>query len=377
MLDGEGRDQNCLIGFSCITLKRQKGVNTMFLKTIQNTGVFHSTIPLIPMGKYAHFVVLRETNSFPLFQTDEQLNFAQVSAGRGQNGIISRIVVFKRKQTTPERLTGRELLRRYGFTTDEENPDKERYCEYNSEHFCKHCPDCIYYGFAIGQEGSERSKVLVDSAFSLSDYDLSHQSMTFNAAYEHGTMSKNGSTRSSFGEQDHVLPQIFFPSIVTLRDPTEAGFIYVLNNILRTKRYGAQTTRTGTLENHIVAVAFTDGEICSNLKLTQTLYDQLERDETGQVKKGPYQAPKLIGKIATILPGLLKEDRVTIHELLSGDTLQALMEETSELVTHEKTLVQALQQAYSECEGYAERCRPPRKAAEDGARGKKVAAKGK
>ena len=330
----------------------------MFLSSIEKQDVFHTAIPLTPMGKYAHFVVLRETTSFPLFQTDQELNFAQVNAGRKEHEPISRIVIFKRKQTTPERLTGRELLRRYGFTTDEESDDKARYCEYNSEHFCKHCPDCIYYGFAIGQEGSERSKVLVDSAFSLSNYDESHQSMTFN-----GTMSKNGSTRSSFGEQDHVLPQVFFPSVITLRDPTEAEFIYVLNNILRTKRYGAQTTRTGTLENHLVAVVFTDGEVCSNLKLTQTLYDLLK--EKGQTKKDTYQAAVLKEKLQGILPTLLKEDRVTTHLLIDGTRLDTLIEEVGELVTHEETLLQVLRQAYNECEDYAARCRPPKKSAEE------------
>jgi CRISPR-associated protein Csc2 len=333
-----------------------EGESSMFLQTIKKQDVFHTAIPPVPMGKYAHFVVLRETNSFPLFQTDQELNFVQVSAGRNDNqresSLISRIVVFKRKQTTPERLIGRELLRRYSFISNVEGEEKTRYCEYNSERFCKRCPDCIYYGFAIGQEGSERSKVLVDSAFSLSNFDESHQSMTFNAPYEHGTMSKNGETRSSFGEQDHVLPQVFFPSVITLRDPTEAAFLYVFNNILRTKRYGAQTTRTGTLENHVVAVIFTDGEIFSNLKLTQTLYDLLDRDETGLVKKGPYQASILANKIRTALPNLLKEDHITTHLLNDGENLDALLEEVGELISHETTLVQILQQAYTECETY-------------------------
>ncbi len=342
----------------------------MFLPSIEKQDVFHTAIPLTPMGKYAHFVVLRETTSFPLFQTDQELNFAQVHAGRKEREPISRIVIFKRKQTTPERLTGRELLRRYGLTTGEESHDDAKYCEYNSEKFCKHCPDCIYYGFAIGQEGSERSKVLVDSAFSLSNYDESHQSMTFNAPYEHGTMSKNGATRSSFGEQDHVLPQVFFPSVITLRDPTEAEFIYVFNNILRTKRYGAQTTRTGTLENHLVAVVFTDGEICSNLKLTQTLYDLLKEEE--QAKKDIYQATMLKEKLKSVLPTLLKEDRVTTHLLIDGTHLDTLVEEVSELVTHEQTLIQVLQQAYNECEDYAARCRPAKKSADEGNKSKKT-----
>ena len=342
----------------------------MFLSSIEKQDVFHTAIPLVPMGKYVHFVVLRETTSFPLFQTDQELNFAQVNAGRKEREPISRIVIFKRKQTTPERLTGRELLRRYGLTTDEESHDTAKYCEYNSEHFCKHCPDCIYYGFAIGQEGSERSKVLVDSAFSLSNYDESHQSMTFNAPYEHGTMSKNGATRSSFGEQDHVLPQVFFPSVITLRDPTEAEFIYVFNNILRTKRYGAQTTRTGTLENHVVAVAFTDGEICSNLKLTQALYDLLRAE--GQTKKDTYQATALKEKITNVLPTLLKEDRVTTHLLLDGARLDTLVEEVGELVTREETLLQVLQQAYNECEDYAARCRPSKKSSDEENKSKKT-----
>jgi CRISPR-associated protein Csc2 len=330
----------------------------MFLKTIEQRSVFHTSIPARPMGKYAHVITLRETNSFSLFQTDQDLNFARVSLGRDDQGkassIISRVVLFKRKQTTPERLIGRELLRRYHLIREEEREGDEalRYCEYNSEKFCKHCPDCIYYGFAIGQEGSERSKVLVDSAFSLTNFDESHQSMTFNAPYEHGTMSQNGSTKSSFGEQDHVLPQVFFPSVVTIHDPTEAGFIYVLNNLLRTKRYGAQTTRTGALENHVIAVVFTDGEIFSNLKLTQTLSDLL-KDKDGQIVKGPYQASLLREKLEATLPDLLKEDFVTPHLLLRGETLKALLAEVTELVTDEQSLIQVLKQTYAECEAYS------------------------
>src|SRR6266516_5515855 len=165
----------------------------MFLNSLEGLNVFQADIPKLPMGKYAHIITLRETNSFALFQTDGELNISRVSKGRKSENQdqATRIVLFKRKQSTAERLTGRELLRRYGMVEK---------CEYNSANFCKHCPDCIYYGFAIGNEGSERSKVLVDSAFSLSNYDESHEAMTFNAPYEHGTMSRGGETRHSFGE---------------------------------------------------------------------------------------------------------------------------------------------------------------------------------
>ena len=229
------------------------------------------------MGKYAHVVIVRETSSFALFQTDGELNISRVSKGRKTENQdqATRIVLFKRKQSTPERLTGRELLRRYGLVES---------CEYNSKDFCKRCPDCIYYGFAIGDAGSERSKVLVDSAFSITGYDMSHQQFTFNAPYENGTMSEAGKMKTALGEQDYVLPQVYFPSVVTIKDPTEAEFIYVMNNIMRTKRYGAQNTRTGTVENHIVSVVFADGEIFSNLQLTQAVYDELTPE---QLKRTP------------------------------------------------------------------------------------------
>jgi CRISPR-associated protein Csc2 len=319
----------------------------MLLSTIGKPDVFHTSIPAVPMGKYAHFIVLRETNSFALFQTDQQLNFAKVNAGRENSKAISRIVMFKRKQTTPERLTGRELLRRYGLVQGEDS-GKERYCEYNSADFCKVCPDCVYYGFAIGSEGSERSKVMVDSAFSLTDFDYSHQAFTFNAPYEHGTMSKEGETKSSFGEQDHVLPQIVFPAVVTIHDPTEAEFIYVLNNLLRTKRYGAQTTRTGSLENHLIGIVFSDGEIFSNLKLTQTLYDKL-----GDQTTAPHDVRALTQIIEGELDGLLKVDGVTVHLKLTGDALAQLTGELGELVSQETRLSEFLQQAYRETEQYA------------------------
>src|SRR2546423_4831624 len=234
----------------------------MFLNSLEGLNVFQADIPKLPMGKYAHIITLRETNSFALFQTDGELNISRVSKGRKSENQdqATRIVLFKRKQSTAERLTGRELLRRYGLVEK---------CEYNSKDFCKHCPDCIYYGFAIGDQGSERSKVLVDSAFSITGYDMSHQQFTFNAPFENGTMSEKGVMKTALGEQDYVLPQVYFPSIITIKDPTEAEFIYVMNNIVRTKRYGAQNTRTGTVDNHVVGVIFADGEIFSNLQLTQ------------------------------------------------------------------------------------------------------------
>lgn len=145
-----------------------------FLNTI-DSKYFHTEIPAKPMGKYVHFVTIRVTESYPLFQTDGELNKARVRAGlRPENSDpISRLAMFKRKQSSPERLTGRELLRNYQIG------DWEK-CDYNVD-FSKTTPDCILYGFAIGDSGSEKSKVVVDTAYSITPFDDSHLNFTLNA----------------------------------------------------------------------------------------------------------------------------------------------------------------------------------------------------
>jgi len=228
-----------------------------FLKSI-DSKFFHNEIPYKPMGKYVHFLTVRVTESYPLFQTDGELNKARVSAGiKVENKTpISRLAMFKRKQSTPERLVGRELLRNYGFMTAEE-------CEYNVK-FAMNNPDCIIYGFAIGDSGSEKSKVVVDTAFSITPFDESHENFTLNAPYENGTMASKGEkkadgkldttigdTTSRINSQDHIRPQVFFPSIVTLKDPTEASFLYVFNNILRTRHVSNQVRGLTIIEKRI------------------------------------------------------------------------------------------------------------------------------
>jgi CRISPR-associated protein Csc2 len=61
-------------------------------------------------------------------------------------------------------------------------------------------PDCIIYGFAIGDSGSEKSKVVVDTAFSITPFDESHESFTFNAPYENGTIASKGENKTKPGE---------------------------------------------------------------------------------------------------------------------------------------------------------------------------------
>ncbi len=333
-----------------------------FLKTV-DAKYFHTEIPYKPMGKYVHFLTVRVTDSYPLFQTDQELNKAKVRAGikRENAAPISRLAMFKRKQTTPERLVGRELLRNYGLMTAEE-------CEYNVR-FAMDNPDCIIYGFAIGDSGSEKSKVVVDTAFSITLFDESHETFTLNAPYENGTMAAKGemkelpkgkdkgkldgeigTTTSRINSQDHIRPQVFFPSIVTLKDPTEASFLYVFNNILRTSRYGAQTTRTGTIRNELVGVVFADGEITSNLRWTQAIYDLFPASELESLD--PLNEDDVIDR-AKVAMKLLLDDEPIVRTPFMDDQFDALLKEVKSLTSDATRLKEVLQQADKEAKAYA------------------------
>ncbi len=307
---------------------------------------FQSAFPRLAAGKYIHFIMVRHSQSFPVFQTDGVLNTARTQAGLKNQEQISRLVMFKRKQITPERLGGRELLRSLNLTSANAE-DKDKYCQYNGEKSCKKCPDCIIYGFAIGDSGSERSKVYSDSAFSLSAYEQSHRSFTFNAPFEGGTMSEAGEMRSSINELDHVLPEVTFPTIETLRDATYEGFMYVLGNLLRTRRYGAQESRTGTMKNYITGIVFCDGEIFSNLHFTQALHDAL---------KGDINAP--IGDIvihaSTVANNLLNTEPVRKTNMIFGSQLEDLLDEASALYQDETRLVDTLTTLYGQTQSYSE-----------------------
>jgi CRISPR-associated protein Csc2 len=320
-----------------------------FLKTIDPKH-FHTEIPAKPMGKYAHFVTIRVTESYPLFQTDGELNRARVHAGMKKDNpesrkIISRLAMFKRKQSSPERLTGRELLRKYQIG----DWDK---CDYNVD-FSKTTPDCILYGFAIGDAGSEKSKVVVDTAYSITPFDDSHLNFIFNAPFENGTMSRQGEVTNRINSQDHILPQVFFPSIITLKDPTEAGFLYVLNNILRTRRYGAQTTRTGRVRNELIGIIFADGEIVSNLRWTQKIYDlMIERSQIQSPDPLNEDHVRVAAKDAIV--ELMSEECIP-HTDLIGDALDSLLTEVKAITSDETQLKAMLTQANAESVTYAQK----------------------
>ena len=309
---------------------------------------------------YTSFLV-RETESFPIFQTDGNLNTIRVRSGLNsvaENApkTVARLVLFKRKQTSPERLVGRELLRKHGYITDTITATgEETSCIYNptsrGERRCGQCADCVIYGYAVGETGAEKSKVYSDSAFSITPYDESHRSFRFNALSENGTMYDPGAERprTSYGELDHVIPQVFFPSLITLRDPTYAGYLYVMGNILRCDRYGGGETRTGKVYNHLIAVYFADAEIFSNLRYTQTIYDWLNGR---QLYTAPLDRDAVLEAAASCCAELIDQEPVAIARSLIGTEVRAFRDEVVSLYQNDAQVSELLRTLHEKTARY-------------------------
>ncbi len=223
---------------------------------------FVEEIPATPRDKYVSIVVLRETKSHTVFTTEgSNLDVEKVQRGYNDSEFIDRILMYKRKQIAPERRKGKALLR--------EHDALEEDC-YLMEGMCTECPDCILYGYAAGGADSQESRILTDSGFTIRSFEELEENIKFNAIED---STKGGVAGSAFNSRSHLMPEVYLPTVETLVDVTVNEFIYVLGNILRTTRYGAESNRQGTIKNHIVDIIFSDAEFTSNLELSQRMYD--------------------------------------------------------------------------------------------------------
>jgi CRISPR-associated protein Csc2 len=145
---------------------------------------------------------------------------------------------------------------------------------------------------------------------------------------------------TGLGADEYVKPESFFVEIETLKDITADELRYVLGSILRTKRYGAISSRIGKVKNMLCGVAFSNCELFSNLELTQAVYDALKGDneelefplETEQVVEAVRQSSRsLSGRVM----GQVK--------WLTGDEITALQEELIALYSDEEAIAAMLE----------------------------------
>lgn len=236
-----------------------------------------------PRGRFVTLLLLRQIESEAIFRTEgsgEPLNKEFVFAGErpGDDELIQRVVISKRKQTAVERRIGRELLREHNLLRPN---NKGLPCSLNTNNPCEKCIDCMVYGYAAGGGGAQRSRVITDDAFSLHPAATITGTRQFNALFDNSTM-RNPETNepsTSIGTDEYIKPQSFFLDMETLKDVTPDELRYILGNVLRASRYGAISSRIGRVRNHLIGVAFSDCELFSNLEWVQSTYDRLRSAE--------------------------------------------------------------------------------------------------
>ncbi|MDE0685649.1 MAG: type I-D CRISPR-associated protein Cas7/Csc2 [Candidatus Poribacteria bacterium] len=307
-----------------------------------------------PQSRYLTLIVLRKAESEMIFRTEgsgEGLARDTVYAGlEDRDEPISRVTISKRKQTAVERRTGRELLRQNNllfYAAGEREGDEDDICALNRNKPCGICADCMIYGYAVGGGGAQKSRVITDDAFSILSYQTVTAKRTFNALYDNNTMRDpvTGDASSSIQEDEYVKPETLFIDMQTLKDLTAIEIRYVIANILRSRRYGAISSRLGKMQNMLVGAIFSDCELFSNLELTQSVYDRLGSngkkfplDET-QVKL------QIVASVADLSHGVIGN-----LQILSDTDLEALINEIQQTFvspTSVKSLLESITNLYA------------------------------
>jgi CRISPR-associated protein Csc2 len=277
--------------------------------------------------------------------------------------------MFKRKQVAAERRKGKEILREYGVVPIEDAPSEQEKgtdkkvrgkdtvhtaC-YLMEGVCGRCPDCVLYGFAaVKGEGSQRSRILTDSAWSVRDYIAIQKYIKLNAIDE--TVA-GGIAGSAFNQRDHLLPQVFLPCVETLVDVTATELVYVLGNIFRTTRYGAESNREGFVRNHLLGIYCSDVELFSNLDLTQLFYDAFASDADPEARQQLEQGYLALAHFQKHQQSVLEQAQrgtMGVVEALSDEQCRALQAQLAGLYSDESALKDLLETLYVQSQHYAD-----------------------
>ncbi len=312
------------------------------LKDYARQGYLVDRYQNFPLGRYVTLLMTRKTESETIFRTEgsgEGLVKETTRAGLNGDAIIRRVVISKRKQTAVERRTGRELLREHGFL---HSNSKGQLCALNTNAPCEQCIDCRLYGYAVGGGGAQKSRVMTCDAFSIGPVSQVVEVRTFNATYDDGTMRhpETGEPSTSISEEELVRPETHFLDMETLKDVMPGELAYVIGNLLRSTRYGAISSRVGRVSNRILAIAFTDCELFSNLELTQAVYDRLLNGED----EPPFPLADRDVEEATLdafnqlMPSVMSRQPLVV----SGSSLAGLIEEVMEVYRTPENIQQLL-----------------------------------
>lgn len=345
--------------------EQEKATNSLEQLTTmlhEYSDAFHPQIPRYRQNRYVQIVVLRETKSHAIFTTEGQtLDVERLQAGLTDRKQMDRVVMYKRKQIAPERRAGKALMRDLGILESIKVASSKKGkgsaiqpvdCQIMGGS-CGICPDCILYGYAATTgAGSQRARVLTDSGFVVRDLQQVMRNIKLNAIQD---TTAGGIAGSAFAGRENVLPQIFLPTVETLLDVTIPEFLYVLGNILKTTRYGAESNREGFVRNHVFGIYFSDVELFSNLELTQRYYDALASTSEDRTLPDYLDVRHFLDHWSTIEQATLTQ---VVGRTSRVTDLEGLLAGVRDLYQNEAILRSMLQQLTGQSKQYVEAVKP-------------------
>lgn len=201
--------------------------------------------------------ILRET--IGPFINRSTVSDETITSTIGEGESVREIIeVPPRKFKSKEKLLGIRLCKLYGVI------DKSyRYNSLDKKEQLNN-PTSAIFGDTIVLGGKDNagkgmfpSRVLYSSSYSIRDKSLVTERLTHNALSDNGTMwdEKAGTNRKSLFETEYVAPGTYFPSFITLIDPTPESLYFILETLKQTS-YGAQTSITGSnFKNNIMFIS--------------------------------------------------------------------------------------------------------------------------
>ena len=141
------------------------------------------------------------------------------------------------------------------------------------------------------------ARALYSDVYSLRSREYITDKLTNNALNEQGTMYdvEKGRTSSAFFQTEFVVPGVFFPAFITLKDPTPELLLHLIFS-LRQTAYGASTATTGTnFRNHIVGIIGSKIEPPISSYLVSLNYSSKDTATPSQLTTPPEPEPKGVG----------------------------------------------------------------------------------
>lgn len=249
-----------------------------------------------------------------------------------------------RKFKSKEKLMGLKLCRMFNVIDPKYEYNKVKEISYLGN------PNSAIFGDSVVEGGDAGQAMLPSRVFYSSSYsirsrpDITKQLM-HNSLSEAGTMwdRSSGSNRTSIFNTEYILPGVFFPSFITIKNPTPESLIHLILS-LSERSYGAQTSITGpNIRNNIIGIycgeeelPITSYTVSRDLQLRLT--DELTSDSLREmINNHVLDLMRKEGKGKVICDNNLNDFLEWINHLSSSDLTEiynSLKEDATDLIKY-------------------------------------------